>query len=151
MTRWALLLFCALTIVMAGSAAAQGDPPPFPQAFYGDATIRSQPAPVGTVVEARGAGVKVGIVANPITTTVTGKYGGPTLREGKLGVQGWIPTGAPIYFYLNGERCQVSSDSITWGSSVAFQPGVVSKVHLRVPWARVYYFPFWFAGEELPK
>jgi hypothetical protein len=121
-----------LFLVLAGSAVAQGNPPPVPQAFYGRVTIYGQPAPVGTVVEGRGEGVKVGIIANPITTTVASKYGGPTLREGKLGVQGWIETGAPILFYVNGERAQVSGDGVTWGSSVAFNPGVVSQVHLRV-------------------
>ena len=84
MIRWALLLFCVLTMILAGSAAAQGTPPPFPQAFYGDATIRSQPAPVGTVVEARGVNVKL-TSTNPITTTVAGKYGGPTVVRSQAG------------------------------------------------------------------
>ena len=86
-----VVVFCLL--VLAGSAAAQGDlPPPFPQAFYGDVTIRNAPAPVGTVVEARGVNVKL-TSTNPITTTVTGQYGGPRLSEVKLGVQGWIIPG----------------------------------------------------------
>ena len=146
MTRWALLLFGVLVIVTVGSVAAQGTPPPFPQAFYGDATIRSQPAPVGTVVEARGVNVKL-TSTNPITTTVAGKYGGPTLGEVKLGVQGWIEPRTPVYFYLNGERAEVSRDGVTWRDSIPFQSGVVSKVHLRMLW-RVYYLPIWFVNKE---
>lgn len=146
--KWLTVLLLAgllLGVGIAGSAAAQGDPPPPPQAFYGDATIRGAPAPVGTVAEVRGVGVKL-TSTNPITTTVAGKYGGPTWGEVKLAAQGWITTGAPIYFYLNGERAQVSVDKITWGSSVAFQPGVVSRVHLRVLWRG--YVPMWYVCDE---
>ena len=147
MIRWALLLFGVLVILMAGGAAAQNDlPPPPPQAFYGDATIRSQPAPVGTVVEARGGNVKTNIIANPITTTVAGQFGGPTLAEVKLGVQGWIEPRTPIYFYLNGERAQTSRDGVTWLDSIPFVAGVVTRVHLRVLW-RMYY-PIWFIGDD---
>ena len=124
---------------MAGGAAAQGTPPPPPQAFYGSATIRSQPAPVGTVVEARGANVKVGIIANPITTTVAGKYGGPTLAEVKLGVQGWIEPRTPIFFFMNGERAQVSRDGVAWLESIPFQSGVVYTPTLARVMASVLY------------
>lgn len=121
-----LLLALAVTGAQAGP-----NPPPFPQALYGNVYLVGVPAPVGTVVEARGPGVKVGIPGNPITTTVAGKYGGPTLWELKLGVQGDIAEGAPIDFYVNGVSAQASIDSILWGSGIAFQSGVVSQVHLR--------------------
>jgi hypothetical protein len=144
--RWlAVLLLAALLIP--GSVSAQGDPPPPPHAFYGGAAIRGQLAPIGTVAEVRGVGVKL-TSTNPITTTVAGKYGGPTLGEGKLAAQGWITTGAPIEFYLDGERAQVSIDKITWGSSVAFQPGVVSRVHLRV--LHKTFLPGWQIPKEIP-
>jgi hypothetical protein len=93
--------------------------------------MRGKMAPIGTIAEVRGQGVKL-TSTNPITTTVAGQYGGPTMGEDKLAAQGWIATGAPIEFYLSGERAQVSADKVTWGSSVAFQPGVVSCIHLRV-------------------
>ena len=79
----------------------------------------------------------MGIITNPITTTVAGKYGGPTLAEVKLGVQGWIEPRAPIAFYLDGERAEVSRDGVTWTDSVPFVSGVVTRLHLRVPWAGV--------------
>lgn len=137
-----VLLLFALTV---SGAAAQGLPPPPPQALYGDATIHSQPAPVGTLVEARGANVKQ-TSTNPLTTVVAGQYGGPTLGERKLGVQGWLQNGEPIRFSLNGERAEVSRDGVTWQDSIPFVSGVVSRVHLRVTW-RMYY-PIWYIGDD---
>jgi hypothetical protein len=137
----ALLLLVLLSGAAWASGAYDDGPPPPPMALYGDVTIGGLPAPVGTVVDARGAGVKRGIIWNPITTTLPGRYGGPTLGEVKLGVQGWITDSAPIYIYVNGWPAQVSVDKVTWGSSVVFRMGVVSRIHLRAP--RRYYFAVW--------
>ena len=116
-----VLLFCSLS-------AQAGGPPPWPQGFYGAIQKRGQPAPIGTVIEGRGDNVKIGIPANPITTTVVGQYGQPTL----LAIQGWIEDGTPIFFYADGELCQVQNPGGPWGSAVLFKSGVISKINLRV-------------------
>lgn len=135
------LVVCALFGARIPALATfDSPPPPPPQALYGDATIRSQPAPIGTVVEARGENVKIGTSTNPIATTVAGRYGGPTMGERKLGIQGWLTNGQPIYFYLNGERAQASYNGATWLESIPFVSGVVTRVHLRVLWR--YYVPY---------
>jgi len=62
-----------------------------------------EPAPVGTVVEARGANVITDVPGNPIVTTVAGEYG--TVSEPKLVVQGPnIKQGDIIEFYINGRK-----------------------------------------------
>ena len=128
-------------MILAGSAAAQGTPPPFPQAFYGDATIRSQPAPVGTVVEARGVNVKLDI-NKPDHDHGRRQVRRADIGRGQAGRARLALNGTPVYFYLNGERAEVSRDGVTWPDSIPFQSGVVSKVHLRMLW-RVYYLPIW--------
>ena len=73
-----------------------------PHAFYGNVTINGEPAPIGTMVEARGQGIRVGISGNPILTSVVGKYGTAGVGT-KLIVQGEEIEGNPvIYFYING-------------------------------------------------
>jgi hypothetical protein len=78
--------------------------PPIPHAFYGGLTVNGSPAPVGTVVEARGEGVRTGIEGNPLITTEVGRYGSPGIFEEKLVVQGYIKPGTTIYFYINGNK-----------------------------------------------
>ena len=95
------LIFIALTLVLAlcPSAAYAKEVPPLPHAFYGSLTLDGSPAPVGTVVEARGEGVETGIIGNPITTDKQGEYGSASPLEQRLIVQGFIS--GEITFYVN--------------------------------------------------
>ncbi|MCL0046603.1 hypothetical protein M1N18_01320, partial [Dehalococcoidales bacterium] len=97
--------------------------PPLPHAFYGAVEINGEPAPVGTQVEARGAGVKTGIAGNPITTTEPGKYGGPGALDPKLVVQGNIKEGTIITFYVNG---------VSTGQTATWHSGEVTRLDLSV-------------------
>ncbi len=58
--------------------------PQLPHVFYGNITIDGSPAAVGTVIIAKVGGVEKG----RITTTESGKYGGPDAYDAKLLVQG---------------------------------------------------------------
>jgi hypothetical protein len=131
----ALLLIIGLVLIGAFAATvvqAQGQPPPLPHAFYGSVDVNGQPAPVGAQIEARGTGVKTGIQTNPITVTVAGQYGGPTLGEPKLGVQGDLQDGDPIEFYVNGVKAKCAVPDGAWQDSFPFNPGVVTKLNLAV-------------------
>jgi hypothetical protein len=109
-----LLVVCAMPV------HAQGIPP-LPQAFYGNVTIDGNPAPVGTIIEARGTGVLTGITGNPITTTEVGKYGKAGALEPKLIVQGDISDEAEIEFLVNG---------IYTSQTYAFQSGETTQFNL---------------------
>jgi len=63
-----LLMFCAVP------AYGQGLPP-LPHAFYGTVEINDGAAPTGTLIEARGEGVRTGIEGNSIKTTAVSVYG----------------------------------------------------------------------------
>ena len=120
-----LVATCTVTIAYAQQ------PPPLPQAFFGSIEINGQPAPVGAQIEARGAGVKTGILGNPLVTTVAGRYGGRTLSEPKLGVQGNIEDGALIEFYIDGVKAECARPGDTWQGSHPFTSGVVTELNLR--------------------
>jgi hypothetical protein len=99
--------------------------------------VNGQPAPISTQVEARGLGVLPDEECNPITVIVAGRYGGPTMAELKLCVQGTIAEGAPIEFYVDGVRAQCAPvvDGVqgpSWMESYPFQSGVVTELNLRV-------------------
>ena len=113
----ALLSFAIMPVL------AQQGPPPLPHAFYGTVQINGQAAPAGTQVEARGQNVRTGIAGNPITTVQAGKYGGPTLDEGKLVVQGNIADGTTISFYIN---------NVPAGQTFAFLSGQRTELALTV-------------------
>ncbi len=91
--------------------------PPLPQAFYGDVTIAGVPAPVGTVVTAKIAGVEVG----NILTTVAGKYGDSGPLQPKLVVEGDIVDGTAIDFFINGVRAE---------ETAYFMSGTTSQLNL---------------------
>jgi len=112
---------CLLVGLLATPALA--DVPPLPHAFYGEVEINNSPAPVGTQVEARGTGVLTPIEDNPIVTTERGKYGGPGGLDPKLVVQGDIPDGATITFYIAGV---VADQTWEWHS------GEVTELNLTV-------------------
>ena len=94
-----------------------------PHAFYGTVSINGAPAPVGIVIEARGEGVLTGIAGNPFTTAEAGKYGSASPLDSRLVVQGDIPDGATLNFYVNGVA---TAQTASWHS------GVVTELNLTV-------------------
>lgn len=136
-----LLLILILVATFGASAAhAQGVPPVF-QLFYGTVEINGQPAPVGTTIEARGAGVLTpndnpNVKDNPLTLTFAGQYGvnpGQDPLDPKLMVQGSIADGTPVEFYVNGEKAECAIPDGAWQSSFPFTSGgVITRLSLRV-------------------
>jgi len=125
------LLCLLLAFSLAGPALAQEGPPPTPHSFYGAVTIAGSPAPAGTEVEARGAGVMTGVEGNPITTTVEGQYGSSSPLGPWLVVQGYIDEGTPIEFYVNGIRAQCYDVATgTWSDTYPFHSGDLTELNL---------------------
>jgi hypothetical protein len=98
----AIILLAVLFVPVAANADAPSMTARF---FYGTLKINGQPAPAGTIVEARGNNVKPGS-QNPLTTTQSGYYGVAGGTGSKLGVQSdpasSIVNGTQIDFYING-------------------------------------------------
>jgi len=117
----ALMVVVSLGAVFAQPISAQ--PPPLPHAFYGTLTINDEPAPIGTIVEARGEGVLIDVRGNPIITNEEGWYGSPDPLKPKLIVQGRIADGTIITFYVNGEST---------GQTCEWYTGEVDQVDLTV-------------------
>jgi len=116
-------LLVGLLLVGFSTIPALADVPALPHAFYGAVEIKNNPAPIGTIVEAIGTGVKTGIAGNPITVTEAGKYGGPGGLDPKLVVQGDIEEGAPITFYVN---------DVSTGQTAEWHSGEVTELPLSV-------------------
>jgi hypothetical protein len=117
-------IFITLVVVSLGVVFAQpvsAQPPPLPHAFYGTLTIDGEPAPIGTVVSAKGEGVRTEIQGNPIVTSEEGWYGSADPLKPKLIIQGQIDDGTMVTFYVNGE-----STGQTW----EWYTGEVSRVDL---------------------
>ncbi|MEA2034602.1 MAG: hypothetical protein U9N40_03810 [Euryarchaeota archaeon] len=114
----ALMLLAAATFVSPVSADA---PPAFPHAFSGDVLVNGIPAPDGYKVSATvSEGEVVTDEQNPVTT-IGGSYGkGGTLF---LLVQGDIPVGATINFYVNGVKAS---------NTAVYQPGNTDSMNLSV-------------------
>ena len=107
------------------------------QFFYGAVEVKGQPAPVGVQVEARGAGVitksdNPDVTDNPIVVTVAGKYGGVSLKDRKLFVQGHVAEGTPIRFYVGGVRAACALPGGAWQSSYLFRSGLITELNLKV-------------------
>jgi hypothetical protein len=94
--------------------------------------VHGQPAAVGAQIEARGAGVKVGVQGNPLSVTVAGQYGSSAPLEPKLGVQGTIQNGTPIEFYVDGVKAECARPGGPWQSSYPFTSGDITELNLRV-------------------
>ena len=124
------LIALSLWMVVSVTTPAMVQPPPIPHSFYGAVEINGEPAPVGTQVEARGAGVLTGVSGNPITVTQAGQYGGPGGFDPKLVVQGEIAEGTPIYFYVNGAPAQCAVTGGPWQESYPFSSGAVTELNL---------------------
>jgi hypothetical protein len=121
-----MALFVALTAVV-----SQAQMPMLPHAFYGSVTVEGQPASAGTQVEARGEGVTVGVVGNPLTTTVAGFYGGAQAFDAKLVAQGAMQEGAAITFYVNGLLAECAVPGGAWQGSYPFASGGITELNLR--------------------
>lgn len=119
-----MIIIAAALLLTAGVCPAYADGSPvLPQVFYGSLTIDGQPAPAGTIVEARGAGVDTGIEYNPINTSETGLYGSSNPLGEKLLVQGDIVEGSLIKFYINGSAAD---------QTALFQSGGVTRLDLNL-------------------
>ena len=116
MRKATIFIVLALLLVLCGTPVLANGILPLPHAFYGDVTINGSPAPPGTTIEARGAGVQTSIKDNPITTTESGKFGKAGALEPKLIVQGDILDGAIITFYVNGHLATTDPAIVEWHS-----------------------------------
>ena len=114
------------------SASLLQPPPPPPHVFYGSAEVNGQPAPVGAMVEARGAGVKTGIPGNPVVVTVAGQYGWSAQGCYPLMVQGEVEDGTPIEFFIDGVKAECAVPGGPWQSSYPYQAGMFTELNLRV-------------------
>lgn len=123
--------FLVLTLIAFPVAAAQ-QPPALPHAFFGTLDVNGAPAPAGIQVEARGTGVRTGLLGNPVITTEKGRYGGASLYDVKLVVQGSLETGDLIEFFVNGTKAECAVPGGTWQSSYPFRSGDVTQLLLRV-------------------
>jgi hypothetical protein len=84
-----------ILVVVAGVCAAEI--PPMPCEFYGNVIINGQPAPAGTIIEAKINGQPAG----SLTTTTVGTYGGAGVFDARLVVNGFA-RGDTITFFVNG-------------------------------------------------
>ena len=127
-------LLVGLCVLWVGLSAvpARAQAPRIPHAFYGVVEVNGEPAPAGTQVEARGAGVRTGIEGNPITVTEVGRYGGPGGFDPRLVVQGSVEDDTLIEFYVNGVRAQCAEPGGQWLDSYPFKSGGITKLNLRV-------------------
>jgi len=104
-------IFIALGVLLVFHATPAYAVPALPHAFYGSVTVNGAPASDGTRVSATvDSGSVVTNEQNP-TTTLGGSYG---VDSAYLLVQGDIPNGATITFYVNG---------VSTGQTATFQAG----------------------------
>lgn len=119
----AIALMVAVASLLMLPAVAQAAEPALPHQFYGTVKIRSTTtgtnvnAPVGTLIIAKVDGIEKG----RIKVTETGKYGGPTLAEGKLLVSDVAGEGSPIKFYIG----KYAADQ-----TVSFHSGNIDELNL---------------------
>ncbi|MBP1928094.1 PKD repeat protein [Methanolinea mesophila] len=122
----AILLSCAVAPAM---AAGSSSTPVLPHVFFGTVAVDGLPAPVGTEITAvvQGGG-------GSIVSDATGWYGYRSPFAQKLIVQGDIPSGAPITFYVNGEQAECIAEGTggSWQGTYPFTPGEVTELDLRV-------------------
>jgi hypothetical protein len=128
----ALLIVGAVLVAAFAATPIYAQVPVIPQAFYGTVVINGEPAPVGTTIEARGTNVKTGLQGNPLTTIEVGKYGGRSISDLKLAVQGNLTGGTAIEFYINGVKADCAVPGGPWQSSFPFQSEAVTELNLSV-------------------
>ncbi len=118
MTQKTVLIIAIVFLLTILIVKAQSKPPELPAAFYGFLTINSQPAAVGSVIIAKIDGEERG----SITTTESGKYGGPRGIDQKLLVSGNNnDRGKIISFVINNLE---ADQTATW------QPGEIFNLDL---------------------
>ena len=100
-----LAICLTLVVIMLTSALPVYAIPALPHAFYGNVEINGVPSPDGTSVSAIASEGTIVATQNPVTT-VGGGYGE---SSPKLLVQGDIPNGATITFYVNGVSTGVTA------------------------------------------
>jgi len=106
-----IAIFIALMALLLLCAAPAYAVPVLPHAFYGSVTVNGAPASDGTQVSATvDSGSVITNAQNPVTT-VGGSYG---IDSPYLLVQGDIPNGATITFYVNG---------VSTGQTATFEAG----------------------------
>jgi hypothetical protein len=118
-----VFIVTAMLMLCSGQTSAQSSLPTLPHAFYGALKINGEPAPIGTEVEAKGAGVITGIESNPIVTTEVGHYGSREPLQPKLIVQGETGEGTVLSFYIDG---------LDTGQTYTWQSGEVTELDLEV-------------------
>jgi hypothetical protein len=132
----AVCLACLLVAGMTPDATIRAAPsiPPLPHSFYGSVTLRGAPAPAGSVISATGQNIRTGIPGNPLTTTAAGRYGGPSVSDAKLVVQGneSLANGTPIAFYIGGVRAQCAVPGGAWQWTFPFVSGGITELNLRI-------------------
>jgi len=125
----AVLLSIWAAPVFADDQVTYHTPPELPHVFYGTVTINGQAAPAGTVVSVAVQGGEGSIV-----TDAPGLFGHPGPVGVKLIVQGDIPAGSPIVFFVNGQiaECLDSNTAGSWQETYPFTSGSVTRMDLRV-------------------
>jgi len=123
-----------IIFLLPSSVLAVEQAPSMPHVFYGVVYVGENPAPGGLSVEARGTGVLVPALKNPIITTEGGAYGAPGSFGEKLVVQGNIAQGTAIEFYVNGARaeCKNVAAGTGWSDTFPFKSAEVTQLDLRV-------------------
>jgi len=125
----AIGLIVALLSLFALPAAVAADDgsPTLPHQFYGTVKIRTTSG--GTNTDAA-AGTQVAVMVDEVmkgslVTDVVGKYGGPTLAEGKLVVQNIAAAGTELKFYVGGRLADVPD-----GGWPEFNSGSIDELNL---------------------
>ena len=119
-----LLLWPLLCLLLVFSLAVPASATVYPvQSFYGDLTIESVDAPVGTQVIAKVAGLEF-----EVTTVTEGEYGrGLDL---KLVVQGEIDDGATVDFYVS--NAELGLTEVKANETAPFDDGKITELNLTV-------------------
>lgn len=121
-----LLLVATAGIGLAGTPAvsAQDDPTPVPATYYGNVTIDGEPAPAGTTITAEIDGE----VRGSITIDSAGQYGGPTVNDERLVVNGTqADSGAEVTFRINGDAVGTEPASVLWESATDTRVDIVAE------------------------
>lgn len=127
-----IILGLCLSFLLISFASPVSAQPLLPHAFYGNVTIGGGPAPVGTLIEARGDNIIIGLVDdftgltnNPIWTTEVGKYGGGDIPL-VVQVTEELMGDETIEFYINNVKADQTAE---------FNSGEVTQLDLSVDWA----------------
>ena len=112
MRKATIFIVLALLLTLCATPVYANGIPALPHAFYGTVTINDAAAPDGTQISATVAEGEVLTTSQNPVGTVNGNYGIDGLH---LLVQGTIPDGATITFYVNGVEAE--------GQTVIFEAG----------------------------